>query len=97
MISLFARSQDRELRVGWQAGDGYCGSAIGLVEVMRAFRGLSTNVTAAGQRVHFVRRRSDFGERHKAKLNLRSDDGQTGSYSLGRKTGYCPKYRLFGQ
>jgi hypothetical protein len=38
-----------------QARGGYCGSAIGLVELMRAFRGLSTNVTAAGQRVHFVR------------------------------------------
>jgi hypothetical protein len=51
----FAPSQDRDYEWDGQARGGYCGSAIGLVELMRAFRGLSTNVTAAGQRVHFVR------------------------------------------
>jgi hypothetical protein len=55
MMSLLHAHKIENYEWDGQARGGYCGSAIGLVELMRAFRGLSTNVTAAGQRVHFVR------------------------------------------
>jgi len=55
MMSLLHAHKIENYEWGGQAGGGYCGSGIGLVELMRAFRGPSTNVTAAGQRVHFVR------------------------------------------
>ncbi len=55
MMSLLHAHKIENYEWDGQAGGGYCGSAIGLVELMRAFRGPSTNVTAAGQRVHFVR------------------------------------------
>jgi hypothetical protein len=55
MMSLLHAHKIENYEWDGHARVGYCGSAIGLVELMRVFHGLSTNVTAAGQRVHFVR------------------------------------------
>jgi hypothetical protein len=43
MMSLLHAHKIENYEWDGQAGGGYCGSAIGLVELMRAFRGLSTN------------------------------------------------------
>jgi hypothetical protein len=51
----FAHSEDQGFTRGWAGCRGYCGLAIGLVELVGAFCRLSTNVMATEQRVHFVR------------------------------------------
>ena len=54
-MSLLHTQKIKNLRRDGQGCRGYCGLAVGLVELVGAFRRLSTNVIATEERVHFVR------------------------------------------